>query len=109
VAEEIRGPIVICADYRQLQVIHQGVVGALLEEFRQFNSKIRRSALMMPSNIQRNRPAPDARPRSSGALSLAVDAAPPPHAETRDAPNKASRSLRISVSPRIEDVWRSMR
>ena len=50
VAKEIPGPIVICADYRQLQVMHQDVVSPLLDEFRQFNSKVRRSALMMPSN-----------------------------------------------------------
>lgn len=50
VAEEIPGPIVICADYRQLQVMHEELAKPLLEEFRQFNSKVRRSALMMPSN-----------------------------------------------------------
>lgn len=49
-AAERPGAIVICADYRQLQVMQKEVAAALLEGLREFNPILYRSALLLPSD-----------------------------------------------------------
>jgi hypothetical protein len=48
-AATIEAPIVLCADYRRLQLLSEEVAGAVLESFREFNSKLERSALLLPA------------------------------------------------------------
>jgi len=50
VAEEKAGAMVICADYRGMQVLNKDVADAVLDGFREFNSSVYRSALMLPAN-----------------------------------------------------------
>jgi hypothetical protein len=47
-AVSIPGQIAVCADYRQLNVMRQDVINAVLEDFRRFNSQVQRSALLLP-------------------------------------------------------------
>lgn len=49
-ADKVVGPVVICADYRQLQVLKEEVAIAVLTGLRQFNAKLERSALMLPTH-----------------------------------------------------------
>jgi hypothetical protein len=49
-AAERPGAIVICADYRQLQVMNREVAAALLDGLREFNTRLYRSALLLPSD-----------------------------------------------------------
>jgi hypothetical protein len=49
VAVKIGTSIVLCADYRRLQVLGEDVAGAVLASFRQFNSKLERSAVLLPA------------------------------------------------------------
>jgi hypothetical protein len=47
---EIPSLVVLCADFRKVQMMSDEVVGALLDGLRQYNARIERSALMLPAN-----------------------------------------------------------
>lgn len=51
VADEVPGPIVVCADLRRLQWMSEEVASALLVGCVQLNPRILRSALMLPGNV----------------------------------------------------------
>jgi hypothetical protein len=50
VAAERPGAIVICADFRQLQVMNAEIAAVVLESLRDFNPMLYRSAILLPAN-----------------------------------------------------------
>ncbi len=49
-ADEAPGPLVLCADYRRLQVLSDDVAKALVSDFRHANPRVHRSAILLPHN-----------------------------------------------------------